>query len=86
MLNLVLRLKLEFVYYSFFRICPIFQISNVTGLNLDLLKEFLNLLSVRGQYQLGKPPIFQIDDTYSVAVSFYFQILQYCSFGFFEGY
>ena len=64
-----------FHFFFPFRICPIFQISNVTGLNLDLLKEFLNLLSVRGQYQLGKPPIFQIDDTYSVAVSFVFTLV-----------
>ncbi|XP_047144410.1 GTP-binding protein 1 isoform X1 [Hydra vulgaris] len=48
------------------RICPIFQISNVTGENLDLLKCFLNLLSIRRDYAQDKPPIFQIDDTYSV--------------------
>lgn len=48
------------------RICPIFQISNVTGLNLDLLRAFLNLLSIRGNYEQEKPAIFQIDDTYSV--------------------
>lgn len=53
--------------FSSERICPIFQISNVTGENLDLLKQFLNLLCVRGQYQMSKPPLFQIDDTYSVA-------------------
>jgi GTPase len=27
------------------RLCPIFQVSNVTGENLDLLKMFMNLLS-----------------------------------------
>lgn len=48
------------------RICPIFQISNVTGVNIDLLKSFLNLLTVRGNYNEYEPPIFQIDDTYSV--------------------
>jgi len=53
--------------FSSERICPIFQISNVTGENLDLLKGFLNLLSVRGQYVSSKPPLFQIDDTYSVS-------------------
>lgn len=53
--------------FSSERICPIFQISNVTGENLDLLKRFLNLLCVRGQYHMSKPPLFQIDDTYSVA-------------------
>ena len=29
------------------RLCPIFQVSNVTGQNLDLLKNFLNLLTTR---------------------------------------
>ena len=29
------------------RLCPIFQVSNVTGGNLPLLKMFLNLLSTR---------------------------------------
>ncbi|XP_063692306.1 GTP-binding protein 1-like isoform X1 [Bolinopsis microptera] len=48
------------------RICPIFQISNVTGQNMDLLKAFLNLLSVRNNYVVGDIAEFQIDDTYSV--------------------
>jgi len=48
------------------RICPIFQISNVTGKNLDLLKMFLNLLTMKGGYETEKQAIFQIDDTYSV--------------------
>ena len=29
------------------RLCPIFQVSNVSGENLDLLKMFLNLLGSR---------------------------------------
>ena len=29
------------------RLCPIFQVSNVTGENLELLKKFLNLLTTR---------------------------------------
>ncbi|XP_023603641.1 GTP-binding protein 1 isoform X4 [Myotis lucifugus] len=48
------------------RMCPIFQISNVTGENLDLLKMFLNLLSPRTSYREEEPAEFQIDDTYSV--------------------
>ncbi|XP_041363062.1 GTP-binding protein 1-like [Gigantopelta aegis] len=48
------------------RMCPIFQVSNVTGLNLDLLKMFLNLLSTRVKCDMSKPPEFQIDDTFSV--------------------
>ncbi len=53
----------------FYRICPIFQVSNVTGENLDLLRSFLNLLSGRMSGQEDKPPEFQIDETYSVPVS-----------------
>ncbi|XP_078713212.1 GTP-binding protein 1 isoform X1 [Lampetra fluviatilis] len=48
------------------RICPIFQISNVSGENLDLLKMFLNLLSARMGFSEAEPAEFQIDDTYSV--------------------
>lgn len=48
------------------RLCPIFQVSNVTGENLDLLKMFLNLLSTRMTGLDDLPAEFQIDDTYSV--------------------
>ncbi|KAL5018142.1 hypothetical protein ScPMuIL_003864 [Solemya velum] len=48
------------------RMCPIFQVSNVTGENLELLKTFLNLLSTRSKYDSAEPPEFQIDDTFSV--------------------
>lgn len=48
--------------------CPIFQISNVTGENMDLLKMFLNLLSPRTAFNSDEPAEFQIDDTYSVPV------------------
>ncbi|CAI8013857.1 GTP-binding protein 1 (Fragment) [Geodia barretti] len=51
------------------RICPIFQVSNVTGKNLDLLRSFLNLLSARMHTNEDKPAEFQIDETYSVPVS-----------------
>ncbi|XP_047433371.1 GTP-binding protein 1-like [Mugil cephalus] len=52
--------------FSSERMCPIFQISNVTGENMDLLKMFLNLLSPRTSYSNDEPAEFQIDDTYSV--------------------
>uniref|UniRef100_A0A452IIJ9 GTP-binding protein 1 n=1 Tax=Gopherus agassizii TaxID=38772 RepID=A0A452IIJ9_9SAUR len=52
--------------FSSERMCPIFQISNVTGENLELLKMFLNLLSPRTSYREEEPAEFQIDDTYSV--------------------
>ncbi|XP_054737305.1 GTP-binding protein 1 [Anastrepha obliqua] len=48
------------------RLCPIFQVSNVTGDNLELLKMFLNLLTTRMTGQDNLPAEFQIDDTYSV--------------------
>lgn len=51
------------------RLCPIFQVSNVTGENLDLLKMFLNLLTVRTTGNDNLPTEFQIDDTYAVPVS-----------------
>ncbi|XP_035376727.1 GTP binding protein 1, like isoform X1 [Electrophorus electricus] len=52
--------------FSSERMCPIFQISNVTGENIDLLKMFLNLLSSRTTFRDDEPAEFQIDDTYSV--------------------
>uniref|UniRef100_A0A8C2ZFI8 GTP-binding protein 1 n=1 Tax=Cyclopterus lumpus TaxID=8103 RepID=A0A8C2ZFI8_CYCLU len=52
--------------FSSERMCPIFQISNVSGENMDLLKMFLNLLSSRTSYHDDQPAEFQIDDTYSV--------------------
>jgi len=48
------------------RLCPIFQVSNVTGENLPLLKMFLNLLSTRSPNTNAEPAEFQIDDTYQV--------------------
>ncbi|XP_052129873.1 GTP-binding protein 1 isoform X2 [Frankliniella occidentalis] len=48
------------------RLCPIFQVSNVSGENLDLLKMFLNLLTTRTYSRDDEPAEFQIDDTYSV--------------------
>merc|ERR1711936_514496 len=48
------------------RLCPIFQVSNVSGENLDLLKMFMNLLGSRSPNTDDKPAEFQIDDTYSV--------------------
>merc|ERR1719312_1900105 len=48
------------------RLCPIFQVSNVTGENMDYLKMFLNLLSTRSPNTDNEPAEFQIDDTYSV--------------------
>ena len=32
------------IYFVAHRLCPIFQVSNVTGKGLDLIRTFLNLL------------------------------------------
>ncbi|KAI0977746.1 hypothetical protein GJ496_008605 [Pomphorhynchus laevis] len=48
------------------RICPIFQVSNVQGDNLDLLLKFLNLLNVRKIGDEHKPVEYQVDDLYNV--------------------
>ncbi|KAJ8889843.1 hypothetical protein PR048_009347 [Dryococelus australis] len=50
------------------KLCPIFQVSNVTGENLDLLKMFLNLLMTRQVSRDDEPAEFQIDDLYSVPI------------------
>ncbi|KAI9887255.1 MAG: hypothetical protein M1823_000926 [Watsoniomyces obsoletus] len=49
------------------RICPIFQVSNVTGESLDLVRIFLNILPHHGHYDASAPFEFHINDTFSVA-------------------
>lgn len=48
------------------RICPIFQVSNVTGHNLDLVRTFLNVLPHHGNYDSSAPLEFHVNDTFSV--------------------
>jgi GTPase len=48
------------------RICPIFQVSNVTGESLDLVRAFLNILPHHGQYDADAPFEFHVNDTFSV--------------------
>ncbi|KAF2486166.1 P-loop containing nucleoside triphosphate hydrolase protein [Neohortaea acidophila] len=48
------------------RICPIFQVSNVTGESLDLVREFLNILPHHGKYDVDAAFEFHINDTFSV--------------------
>ncbi|OQV25802.1 GTP-binding protein 1 [Hypsibius exemplaris] len=48
------------------RICPIFQMSSVTGANMELLQSFLNLLSSRHEAHENEPAEFMMDETYSV--------------------
>lgn len=48
------------------RICPIFQVSNVTGECLDLVRTFLNILPHHGHYDSEASFEFHINDTFSV--------------------
>ncbi|KAF2180952.1 hypothetical protein K469DRAFT_729618 [Zopfia rhizophila CBS 207.26] len=48
------------------RICPIFQVSNVTGENLELVRTFLNILPHHGNYNAEAPLEFHVNDTFSV--------------------
>ncbi|WQF75145.1 Putative translation protein, beta-barrel domain superfamily [Colletotrichum destructivum] len=48
------------------RICPVFQVSNVTGENLDLVRTFLNILPHHGRYDSDAPFEFHVNDTFSV--------------------
>ncbi|KAI9678655.1 MAG: hypothetical protein M1817_005712 [Caeruleum heppii] len=48
------------------RICPIFQVSNVTGESLDLVRIFLNILPHHGHYDAQAPFEFLVNDTFSV--------------------
>ena len=48
------------------RICPVFQVSNVTGECLDLVRTFLNILPHHGHYDAQAPFEFHINDTFSV--------------------
>lgn len=48
------------------RICPVFQVSNVTGECLDLVRTFLNILPHHGHYDSQAPAEFHINDTFSV--------------------
>ena len=60
------------------RLCPIFQVSNVNGSNLHLLRLFLNLLMPRTTNHDNEAAEFQIDDTYSVPViESFFSIILY---------
>ncbi|EQK99147.1 hypothetical protein G6O67_001400 [Ophiocordyceps sinensis] len=51
------------------RICPVFQVSNVTGENLDLVRTFLNILPHHGRYNTDAPFEFHVNDTFSVPFS-----------------
>jgi GTPase len=48
------------------RICPIFQVSNVTGESLDLVRTFLNILPHHGNYNPDAPFEVHVNDTFSV--------------------
>lgn len=50
------------------RICPIFQVSNVTGQSMGLLRSFLNLLPMApgSKFRVDAPLEYQISDVFSV--------------------
>lgn len=48
------------------RIVPVFQVSNVTGESLDLVRTFLNILPHHGNYNTEGPFEFSVNDTFSV--------------------
>ncbi|KAI1732106.1 elongation factor tu GTP binding domain-containing protein [Ditylenchus destructor] len=48
------------------KVCPIFQVSNVKGTNLDLLRMFLNVIPVSRPVDDSKPAEFQIDEIFQV--------------------
>lgn len=48
------------------RIVPVFQVSNVTGECLDLVREFINVLPHHGFYDASGPFEFHVNDTFSV--------------------
>jgi len=48
------------------RICPIFQVSNVTGEGLDHVRTFLNILPFHGKFDSKLPFEFHVNDCFSV--------------------
>ncbi|KAI8335898.1 P-loop containing nucleoside triphosphate hydrolase protein [Chlamydoabsidia padenii] len=48
------------------RLCPIFQISNVTGEGLDLLRNYLNILPSLTKYDTSETFHYEVNDTFSV--------------------
>jgi len=48
------------------RICPIFQVSNVTGEGLDYVRTFLNILPFHGKFDSDAPFEFHVNDCFSV--------------------
>lgn len=50
------------------RICPVFQVSNVSGQGLDLVRTFLNILPNQGRGRFDKEASFEfaVNDTFSV--------------------
>ncbi|CCX12075.1 GTP-binding protein 1 [Pyronema domesticum] len=48
------------------RICPIFQVSNVTGAGLDYVRTFLNILPFHGKFDTESPFEFCVNDCFSV--------------------
>jgi GTPase len=48
------------------RICPVFQVSNVTGEGLDYVRTFLNILPFHGKFDANTSFEFHVNDCFSV--------------------
>ncbi|KAH0602791.1 uncharacterized protein H6S33_008441 [Morchella sextelata] len=48
------------------RICPVFQVSNVTGQGLDYIRTFLNILPFHGKFDSKSSFEFHVNDCFSV--------------------
>lgn len=48
------------------KVVPIFKVSNVTGIGLDLLSKFLNILQPNPKKKVDGTPLVYIDETYNV--------------------
>lgn len=48
------------------RICPVFQVSNVTGEGLDYIRTFLNILPFHGKFDTNTSFEFHVNDCFSV--------------------
>lgn len=62
-------------------LCPIFQVSNVSGINLHLLRAFLNLIPLHRGNAENDPAEFQIDETFSVCFKFLKALFMYIFLG-----
>ena len=68
------RFALVTYLYFFFSVCPIFQVSNVLGTNLDLLRQFMNIVPLKRKLCAGDPAHFQVTFSNYSFLTILFQI------------